>query len=168
MGCSTVIGGSTVMIRFAGHHPPLAPTEGEAPRVSVGPVPRAPMRILLADGDPELRRLISLALRSDGHEVTEAADGSELLEAIAALVIDGARPFDVIVSAQAIPGIPGVSVLAGLRSRGRRTPFVLMTGNPMVKAQARRLGAIVLDRPFDAASIRRAIIQADELVAASG
>jgi hypothetical protein len=59
-------------------------------------------------------------------------------------------------------------VLAGLRSRGRRTPFVLMTGNPMVKAHARRLGAIVLDGPFDAVAIRRAILAADELVAASG
>jgi len=157
------------MIRSAGRpRPPLAPNEGATTRASVGPVPRAPMRILLAEADPELRRLISLALTSDGHEVTEAIDGSELLEAIAALVIDGARPFDAIVSAQAIPGIPGIAVLAGLRSRGRRTPFVLMTGNPMVKAHARRLGAIVLDRPFDAVAIRRAILAADELIAASG
>ena len=70
-----------------------------------------------------------------GPRGRRGADGSELLEAIAALVIDGARPFDVIISAQAIPGIPGVSVLAGLRSRGRRTPFVLMTGNPVVKGR---------------------------------
>ena len=38
----------------------------------------------------------------------------------------------------------------------------------MVKAHARRLGAIVLDQPFDAAAIRSAILAADELVAASG
>ena len=70
-----------------------------------------------------------------------------------------------IVSAQAMPGLPGVSVLTGLRSRGRRTPFVLMTGHPLVQAQARRLGAVVLDRPFDAATIRRVIEQAEALVA---
>jgi FixJ family two-component response regulator len=67
------------------------------------------------------------------------------------------------VSAQAIPGIPGISVLAGLRARGRRTPFVLMTGNPIVQAQARRLGATVLDRPFDGEAIRQAVRQADAL-----
>jgi CheY-like chemotaxis protein len=157
------------MIRSAGRpRLPVAPSEGATTRASIAPVPRAPMRVLLAEADPDLRRLISLALTSDGHEVTEVIDGSELLEAIAALVIDGARPFDAIVSAQAIPGMPGIAVLAGLRSRGRRTPFVLMTENPMVKAHARRLGAIVLDRPFDAAAIRRAILAADELVAASG
>jgi CheY-like chemotaxis protein len=125
------------------------------------PAARKPMRILLADPDRELRRLVALVLRRDGHYVVEAADGSELLEAIATIVIDGARPFDLIVSAQAIPGISGVSVLTGLRSRGRRTPFVLMTGNPIVQAQATRLGAIVLDRPFDAAAIRRAIERAN-------
>ena len=132
-------------------------------RRSVSHEPGAPLRILLADGDRDLRRLIALALRSDGHEIVEAADGRELLEAIAPLVIDGDRLFDVIVAAQAIPGLPGVSVLSGLRSRGRRTPFVLMSGNPVVQGQARRLGAIVLDRPFDANAIRRAVQQADAL-----
>jgi CheY-like chemotaxis protein len=126
------------------------------------------MRILLANGDPELRRLIGMVLRSDGHEIVEAGDGSELLEAIAPLVIDGDRPFDLIISAQAMPGLPGVSVLAGLRSRGRRTPFVLLTGHPVVQSQARRLGAVVLDRPFDAATIRRAVQQAEDLVADRG
>ena len=125
--------------------------------------PGAPLRILLADADPEIRRLLALVLRSDGHEIVEVTDGSELLEAIASLVIDGARPFDLIMSAQAIPGLPGVSVLAGLRSRGRRTPFVLMTGHPVVQAQATRLGAVVLDRPFDAEAIRRAVGRADAL-----
>ena len=133
-------------------------------RRSVSHQPGAPLRILLADGDPDLRRLVSLALRSDGHEIVEAADGRELLEAIAPLVIDGDRRFDVIVAAQAIPGLPGVSVLSGLRSRGRRTPFVLMSGNPVVQGQARRLGAIVLDRPFDTNAIRRAVQQADALI----
>jgi CheY-like chemotaxis protein len=131
---------------------------------ATSPQPGARLRILLADGDRALRQLIAFVLRNEGHEVVEATDGSELLEAIAALVIDGARPFDVIISAQAIPGIPGVSVLAGLRSRGRRTPFVLMTGNPVVQGQARRLGAVILDRPFDADAIRRAIPQAHALV----
>jgi len=148
------------MTRSAPSRPPASDVGAAVGRTAA----RAPMRILLAHGDGELRRLIGLVLRSDGHDVVEATDGSELLQAIAALVIDDARPFDVIVSAQAIPGLPGVSVLAGLRSRGRRTPFVLMTSHPFVQAQARQLGAVVLDRPFDAAAIRRVVQQAEELV----
>jgi CheY-like chemotaxis protein len=137
----------------------------DAARASAVRARGGPLRILLADGDRDLRRLVALVLRGDGHEVVEAADGSELLEAIASIVIDGDRSFDVIVSAQAVPGLPGVSVLSGLRSRGRRTPFVLMTGHPIVQGQARRLGAIVLDRPFDANAIRRAVREADALAA---
>lgn len=146
------------MDRRALSSPPPADVDAAA---GPAPAPRAPMRILLADPDRELRRLVALVLRRDGHYVVEAMNGSELLEAIASLVIDGARPFDLIVAAQAIPGISGVSVLAGLRGRGRRTPFVLMTGNPVVQTQAARLGAIVLDRPFDAAAIRSAVERAD-------
>jgi CheY-like chemotaxis protein len=111
---------------------------------------------------------MALVLRTDGHDVVEAADGSALLEAIASLVIDGKGPFDLIVAAHAMPGLPGVSVLTGLRGRGRRTPFILLTGQPVVQAQARRLGAVVLDRPFDAAAIRRAVQNATELVADRG
>jgi CheY-like chemotaxis protein len=150
------------MNRPAVSHPPSNGTEAAAPRVGA-PATRAPLRILLAEADRELRLLLALVLRSDGHEIIEVADGSELLEAIASLVIDGDRPFDLIISAQAIPGLPGASVLAGLRSRGRRTPFVLMTGNPVVQAQATRLGAVVLDRPFDAEAIRRAVERAGEV-----
>ena len=151
------------MSRPAASRSSSSPIEGGAASFGSRTQPGAPLRILLADGDRDLRRLVSLVLRSDGHEIVEAADGRELLEAIASLVIDGDRLFDVIVAAQAIPGLPGVSVLSGLRSRGRRTPFVLMSGNPVVQGQARRLGAIVLDRPFDANAIRRAVQQADAL-----
>ena len=151
------------MTRPAASHP-TSPAIGAA----VGRAPRSPQRILVANGDRELRRLIAIVLRGDGHDVVEAADGSALLEAIASLVIDGGRPFDIIISAQAMPGLPGVSVLTGLRARGRRTPFVLMTGHPLVQAQARRLGAVVLDRPFDAAAIRRAVQQAEALVSPEG
>jgi CheY-like chemotaxis protein len=148
--------------------PPFPNALGAAPGHAAPRVPQAPRRILLASGDRELRRLIGLALRGDGHDIVEAADGSALLEAIASLVIDGDRRFDVIIAAHAMPGLPGVSVLTGLRSRGRRTPFVLMTGHPTVQAQARRLGAGVVDRPFDVAAVRRAIQQAEDLVVDRG
>lgn len=150
------------MTRPAASHQPIIDTTDAASRARArasGP----PLRILIADADAEMRRLLGVVLRSDGHDVVEVGDGSALLEAIASLVIDGSRAFDLIMSAQAIPGLPGISVLTGLRSRGRRTPFVLMTGNPVVQAQATRLGAVVLDRPFDADAIRRAVLRADTL-----
>ena len=120
------------------------------------------------DGDPELRRLVSLVLTADGHEVVEASDGSALLEAIAPLVIDGRRSFDVIISAQAIAG-PAGRVGAGRASLARPAHAVRADDRePRGAGQARRLGAVVLDRPFDQDTIRRAVASADALVGDGG
>jgi CheY-like chemotaxis protein len=118
----------------------------------------APLRILLAEDDREMRRLLSLILHRDGHEIVETRDAGELLEALASTLIEpGPRPFDLIVCEQSLPGIPGLTVLAGLRSRGCSTPFVLITGDEAVGEHARRLDGIVLDHPFNVEAIRLAI-----------
>jgi CheY-like chemotaxis protein len=111
-------------------------------------------RILLAEAATDLRRLLGAALRRDGHDVVEARDGAELLEALASTLIEpGASPFDLVVCEQTLPGMPGLSVLAGLRARDRATPFVLVTDDPAIGRRGRRLGAAVLDR-LDVAAIR--------------
>jgi CheY-like chemotaxis protein len=125
-----------------------------------GARPAATLRILLAEDSPELRRLLAHVLYREGHEVVEARDGAELLEAIAATLIEGGREhFDLIISEQDLPGVPGAAVLAGLRARRRATPFILITGKPKVQADARRLGALILDQPFNLQAIRDAIRQ---------
>ena len=131
------------------------------------PSPGAPLRILLAESDSTLRRLMALVLRADGHDVIEANDGSDLLEAVASLLLDDEHPIDVIMAAQALTGIPGTSVLAGIRSRGGRMPFVLVTGDAFAQRQARRLGAVALDHPFDAGAIRLAVRAAAALTPSS-
>lgn len=40
-------------------------------------------RVLVAEDDPEMRRLVVEALRKDGHMVDEAHDGGRLLDKIA-------------------------------------------------------------------------------------
>jgi CheY-like chemotaxis protein len=116
------------------------------------------LRILLAEDDHELRRLLTLILHRDGHEIVEARDGGELLEALAATLLEPKRPdFDLIICEHALPGIPGLTVLAGLRSRDRDLPFILITGNVLVAANARRLGAVILRQPLSVEAIRSAI-----------
>ena len=41
-------------------------------------------RILITEDEDSLRSFVARALRMDGHETTEAADGAEGLEALAA------------------------------------------------------------------------------------
>jgi CheY-like chemotaxis protein len=112
------------------------------------------LRILVAEDQTELRRLLGAALRRDGHEVVDARDGAELLEALAStLIAPVSSPFDLVVCEQTLPGMPGISVLAGLRSRDRTTPFVLVTDDPAIGRRAARLGAAVIDH-LDVAAIR--------------
>jgi CheY-like chemotaxis protein len=118
----------------------------------------AALRILLAEDNDTMRRLLTFVLRADGHEVVEARDGAELLEELASSLL--ARPaltFDAIVSEQTLPGINGLTVLAGVRARGHATPFVLITADPDVQDQVRRLDGVVLDQPFNVQAIRDAV-----------
>jgi CheY-like chemotaxis protein len=142
------------------------------------------LRVLLAEDDPTLRRLLALILRRSGHDVVEARDASELLEALAGPLVDPRAPaFDLIVCEQALPGMPGLSVLAGLRSRERvdvaglcpaesvaggrgnplrvppcdQTGFVLLTESPDVQRRARQLGAVALAAPFNVQTFETAV-----------
>ena len=121
------------------------------------------LRLLVAENDADLRRLLAVALRRDGHEVIEARDGAELLEALASTLIEPVEsPFDVVICEQTLPGIPGLIVLAGLRSRQRATPFILVTDQAPVRERARGLGAAVVDH-LDVQAIRAAVRRAAEV-----
>jgi CheY-like chemotaxis protein len=121
----------------------------------------APLRILLGEDNDTMRRLVGFVLRSDGHALTEARDGAELLERLATSLTSGpADHLDAIVSEQSLPGVEGLTILAGLRARGLATPFVLITADPDVQTRARRLGGVVLDQPFNTQAIRDAVMEA--------
>jgi CheY-like chemotaxis protein len=118
----------------------------------------ATLRVLVAEDNDTMRRLLAFVLRADGHDVVEARSGTELLEALAhALTPDGRLDFDAILSEQTMPGLNGLTVLAGVRARGHETPFVLITADPDVQDQARQLRGVVLDQPFNAQAIRAAV-----------
>jgi len=121
------------------------------------------LRILLAEDNPELRRLLSFVLRREGHQVVAVHDGSALLETLAFSIVEGGRQrFDLVICEQLLPGMPGLAVLAGLRARDRALPFILITGNPSIQAQARQLDAWVLSRPLTMDAIRRVVRETED------
>ena len=105
--------------------------------------PQAPLRILVAESNLELRRLLALTLYLDGHDVVEVPDGGQLLETLATTLIEGgAVRFDLVICQQHLPGILGMTVLAGLRARNDQTPFVIIcersfTGPSISRARPR-------------------------------
>jgi DNA-binding response OmpR family regulator len=115
------------------------------------------LRILLAEDNDTMRRLLAFVLRADGHDVVEARDGAALLEALAASLLGTTLTFDAIVSEQTLPGGSGLAVLTGLRARGLATPFVLITAAEEAQHETLRLGGVVLDQPFNVSAIRAAV-----------
>lgn len=120
-----------------------------------------PPRIVLAEDDPELRRLIGSVLRRDGYDVLELVDGAQLLEYLVRQSDRNADAPDLIVSDIRMPGCTGLDVLAGVRRRDWATPVVLITafGDRDTHEEAERLGAVaVFDKPFDLDDLRTAVL----------
>jgi DNA-binding response OmpR family regulator len=115
-------------------------------------------RVLVAEDDPEMRRLVADALRKDGYETVEEPDGGRLLVRIAAIYSfeSTSDPFDLIVSDVRMPVCSGLDILKGLRDAHWHTPFILMTafGDDETRARASKLGACLFDKPFTMQSLR--------------
>jgi CheY-like chemotaxis protein len=120
-------------------------------------------RVLLAEDDPDMRRLLAARLRAAGHHVVEASDGVGIVDVIESMVwSEPPDAFDVIVSDVHMPGLSGLDVLAALRCSGLPTPVILITafGDDDVHAEALELGAVaVLDKPIDPQALDAAVMQ---------
>lgn len=120
-------------------------------------------RVLLAEDDFEMRRLLSLTLTRAGFELVHAASGDEALDHIADQLIEEAEEFDVVVADVRMPGCTGLDLLACLRHFDWHTPVILITafGNAETHAEATRLGAFaIFDKPFDLEDLENAVLSA--------
>lgn len=121
----------------------------------------APLRVLVAEDDHEMRRLVVEALRADGYEVSAVPDGGRLLVTLAHRIVDreGEAVADLIVADIRMPICTGLQILEQLRASHRWVPFILMTafGDARTRAHASQLGATLLDKPFAVAELRAAV-----------
>jgi CheY-like chemotaxis protein len=111
-----------------------------------------PARILVADDDVEIRCLLVAALRQNGHLVSQARDGLELLSVLSAVSTHQLEPPAAVISDIRMPLFSGIEALRNARGFGLDVPFILMTAyrDPKVLADAHALGASALfDKPFD-------------------
>lgn len=118
-------------------------------------------RVLVAEDDPEMRRLVVEALRKDGHQVTEAIDGGRLLVHIAeAFDRDPSLSLvDVIVSDVRMPVCSGLELLERLYDARWSVPMILMTafGDEDTRKRAERIGAVLFDKPLSLQALRDAV-----------
>jgi CheY-like chemotaxis protein len=119
--------------------------------------------VIVADDDDDFRALVAETLRSDGYTVVEARDGAELLSLLGDSLDDPFTRPDIILTDVLMPKLSGLGVLEELRRARVRLPVLMMTGfaPASVAAVAKRLGAVgVLKKPFDAADLRAAVLNA--------
>ena len=109
------------------------------------------VRVLVVDDDSAVRRSLSTALGRDGYEVLAAEGGSAALAHLAAAGVDA------IVLDVAMPEPNGLEVCRRLRSRGDRTPILMLTARDLVDDRVAGLDAGADDylvKPFALAELR--------------
>lgn len=77
-------------------------------------------KILVVDDEPNIREVVGLYLRRDGHAVVSAADGEEALE-----VYRRTRP-DLVVLDLMLPKVSGLEVCRRIQAE-RRVPLIMLT-----------------------------------------
>jgi two-component system KDP operon response regulator KdpE len=80
-----------------------------------------PLRILVVDDEPPIRRLLKTALSSQDYRVEEADSGEAALEFLAR------NKADLIVLDLGLPGMDGLAVVKRLRALGSATPIVILS-----------------------------------------
>ena len=96
-----------------------------------------PLRVLVVDDEPPIRRFLRASLLAQGYDVMEAEDGAKALEEIRR------RPPDLLVLDLGLPGIDGLEVIRRLRGNGAAMPIIVLSSrvDEAGKVEALDLGA---------------------------
>lgn len=112
-------------------------------------------RILVAEDDRHISRVIAMWLQRHGHEVVQAFDGPKALE-----LVRQTRP-DLLVTDVNMPGMDGLDLLEAVRSESllKHGAIVLTSrcDQAEIESRAGRLGATVHPKPFSPLHLMEAI-----------
>jgi two-component system KDP operon response regulator KdpE len=105
----------------------------------------APLRVLIVDDEPAIRRFLRTSLSAQGYRVTEVEDGGAALESLRR------NPVDLLVLDLGLPDVDGFEVIRRLRETGSTVPIVVLSSrsDEAGKVKALDLGADdYLTKPF--------------------
>ncbi len=90
-------------------------------------------RVLVVDDEPQIRRSLRVALRANGYQVEEAADGEHGLDVAAS------HPPALIILDLALPDMDGVEVVRRLREWATHVPIIVLSARGDDDAKVRAL-----------------------------
>ena len=96
----------------------------------------APLKVLVVDDEPPIRKLLRMGLSTQGYEILDAPSGRVALELVAQ------KP-DLIILDLGLPDIEGLELLRIMRQKNEGVPIVVLSsrGDEAGKVQALDLGA---------------------------
>ncbi len=112
-------------------------------------------RILVADDEQNLRRVLVALLRRDGHEVVQAQNGVEAIERLGDV--------DVVITDLRMPGSDGMEVLRTATKNFPHTPVIMITayGSVGQAVEAIKAGAFdYIEKPFEQEQIKTIVDKA--------
>jgi two-component system KDP operon response regulator KdpE len=81
----------------------------------------APLRVLVIDDEPPIRKLLRVGLTAHGYQIIEASSGKMALE-----LLNEQRP-DLVVLDLGLPDMQGHDLLRAMRARNDRVPIVVLS-----------------------------------------
>jgi two-component system KDP operon response regulator KdpE len=96
----------------------------------------APLKVLVIDDEPPIRKLLRMGLTTQGYQVLEAPNGKTALDELAK------RP-DLVILDLGLPDVQGHDLLRTIRARNESVPIMVLSsrGDEAGKVQALDLGA---------------------------
>jgi two-component system KDP operon response regulator KdpE len=104
----------------------------------------APLKVLIIDDEPPIRKLLRMGLSTQGYAVLEASNGKTALDLLA-------EAPELIILDLGLPDMAGLDLLRAIRTRNEAVPIVVLSsrGDEAGKVQALDLGADdYITKPF--------------------
>ena len=104
----------------------------------------APLKVLVVDDEPPIRKLLRMGLSTQGYDILEAPNGKTSLELLA-------QNPDLVILDLGLPEMQGLELLRMMRARNEAVPIVVLSsrGDEVGKVQALDLGADdYITKPF--------------------
>ena len=124
-------------------------------------------RILVVDDESQVANVVGRMLGELGYHVTEMTDSREALD----MILSGREQFDLLVTAQQMPGLTGRELAERLRAARNELPIVIMTGfsETITPESAAQMGVSgFLYKPLDSEELAAAVRAALDSAKAAG
>ena len=115
-------------------------------------------RVLIADDEINIRRVLEAILRRDGYEVVTAANGEEALAGMS-------REVNTVITDLKMPGIDGIEVLKRVKQSRPEIEVIILTGHgsEQDRKTCEDLGAFAyLQKPVDIDVLTETLKKANE------